>query len=306
MFPTFVLQQPLHRLARALSCALLLVGISALAVPTAAACENPATLTFSLVPTEDTAAELQLYQPLIQHLSTITGKDIDFYSPTSYASVMEAIASGWVDIAVLGPASYTLAKAQNDDIVVFATYTRHAGHMQEEGPGYRANLISRADSGIETIEQSRGTTLGLVDPASTSGHLLPMVAFAGETGEGLEDFYERIVYTGGHDLSALAVLEGRVDVAFVATHRFDNVVDRGDITLDDVNILWRSAVVPQDPFVFRTTLCEDLRESIVEAFLTAHEVPGLAPYFEAINSPRFVPMQDSDYDLIRQLQSAAD
>ena len=191
-------------------------------------------------------------------------------------------------------------------MVVFATYSRHAGHMQEEGPGYRANLISRADSGIVTIEDSRGATLGLVDPASTSGHLLPMVAFAGETGEDLEDFYGRIVYTGGHDLSALAVLEGRVDVAFVATHRFDNVVERGDITLDDVNILWRSAVVPQDPFVFRTTLCEDLRESIAEAFLTAHEVPEVAPYFEAINSPRFVAMQDSDYDLIRQLQAAAD
>ena len=284
--------------------ALLLTG--ALAAPAAAECENPETLTFSMIPTEDTAAELQLYQPLIRHLSAMTGKDIDFYSPTSYASVMEAIASGWVDIAVLGPASYTLAKAQNDDMVVFATYSRHAGHMQEEGPGYRANLISRADSGIVTIEDSRGATLGLVDPASTSGHLLPMVAFAGETGEDLEDFYGRIVYTGGHDLSALAVLEGRVDVAFVATHRFDNVVDRGDITLDDVNILWRSAVVPQDPFVFRTTLCDDLRESIAQAFLTANEVPEVAPYFEAINSPRFVAMQDSDYDLIRQLQAAAD
>ncbi len=284
--------------------ALLLAGL--FTASASAECENPDTLTFSMIPTEDTAAELQLYQPLIRHLSAVTGKDIDFYSPTSYASVMEAIASGWVDIAVLGPASYTLAKALNDDMVVFATYSRHAGHMQEEGPGYRANLISRADSGIETIEDSRGATLGLVDPASTSGHLLPMVAFAGETGEDLEEFYSRIVYTGGHDLSALAVLEGRVDVAFVATHRFDNVVERGDITLDDVNILWRSAVVPQDPFVFRTTLCEDLRENIADAFLSAHEVPEVAGYFEAINSPRFVAMQDSDYDLIRQLQAASD
>lgn len=291
---------------RKTSAALALLLTGALAAPAAAECENPDTLTFSLVPTEDTAAELQLYQPLIRHLSAVTGKPINFYSPTSYASVMEAVASGWVDIAVLGPASYTLARAQNDDVMVFATYTRHAGHMQEEGPGYRANLISRADSGIETIEESRGATLGLVDPASTSGHLLPMVAFAGETGEDLEDFYSRIVYTGGHDLSALAVLEGRVDVAFVATHRFDNVVDRGDITLEDVNILWRSAVVPQDPFVYRLGLCEDLRESIASAFLTAHEVPEIAAYFQAINSPRFVPMEDGDYDLIRQLQAAAD
>ncbi len=288
-----------------LSVALLGLTLS-LAVNVYAECEDPSTLTFSLVPTEDTAAELRLYQPLIRHLSAATGKDIDFYSPTSYASVMEAIASGWVDIAVLGPASYTLAKAHNDDMEVFATYSRYAGHMQEQGPGYRANLIARADSGITTVEESRGKTLALVDPASTSGHLLPNVAFANETGEALDDFYGRIVYSGGHDLSTIAVKEGRVDVAFVATHRFDNVVDRGDITLDEVTVLWRSAVVPQDPFVFRTVLCEDLRERIVDAFLGAHELPELADYFRAINSPRFVPMQDSDYDLIRLLQAAAD
>lgn len=285
---------------------LLATAVATSGMAVARDCQDPRTLTFSLVPTEDTARELQLYRPLIEHLEQVTGKRVDFYSPTSYASVVEALVSGWVDVAVLGPASYTLAHSLNDSIEVFATYSRFAGHMQEEGPGYRANLISKADSGIKTVEDSRGKLLGLVDPASTSGHLLPNVAFAADTGAQLDEFYSRIVYTGGHDLSALAVKEGRVDVAFVATHRFDNVVDRGDITLDDVNILWKSAVVPQDPFVYRNTLCPDLREKIVEAFLNAHEVPSVQPYFTAINSPRFVPMVDSDYDLIRALQAAAD
>lgn len=275
-------------------------------VASAAECENPKTITFSMVPTEDTAKELAIYQPLIKHLEETTGKRVDFYSPTSYASVMEALVSGWVDVAVLGPASYTQAKAMNDNILVFATYSRHAGHMQEEGPGYRANLISRAGSGIKTVEDAKGKLLGLVDPASTSGHLLPNVAFAADTGATLEEYFSRIVYTGGHDLSALAVKEGRVDVAFVATHRFDNVVDRGDITLDDVNVLWKSAVVPQDPFVYRQSLCEDLRDKIAQAFLTAHDVPSVQPYFTAINSPRFVKMADGDYDLIRDLQAKAD
>ncbi|WP_052813328.1 phosphate/phosphite/phosphonate ABC transporter substrate-binding protein [Desulfonatronum thioautotrophicum] len=270
------------------------------------ACEDPDKLTFSIVPTEDTARELQIYQPLIQYIKKMTGKDLDFYLPTSYSSVVEAIASDWVDIAVLGPASYTKANEINDNVQVFATYTRHKGYMQEEGPGYRANLISKAGSGIKTVEDAQDKVLGLVDPASTSGHLLPFVAFSAAMDTPLDEYFSRIVYTGGHDLSTLAVKEGRVDVAFVATHRFDNVVDRGDITLDDVNVLWRSEVVPQDPFVFRNSLCEDLRNNIKKSFFTAHEQKEILPYFESINSPRFIEMNDSDYDLIRRLQAASD
>lgn len=270
------------------------------------ACENPDTLTFSIVPTEDTAKELATYQPLIEHIERNTVKNVDFYSPTSYSSVVEAIVSDWVDIAVLGPASYTKANEMNNDVQVFATYTRHEGYMQEEGPGYRANLISRTGSGIKSVEDARGKVLGLVDPASTSGHLLPNVAFSAAMNTPLDEYFSRVEYTGGHDLSTLAVKEGRVDVAFVATHRFDNVVERGDIKLDDVNILWKSDVVPQDPFVMRDSLCKDIQENIKKAFMNAHEQDELDNYFEAINSPRFVPMKDSDYDLIRDLQAESD
>jgi phosphonate transport system substrate-binding protein len=269
-------------------------------------CEDPNELTFSIIPTEDTAHELELYQPIINHLSEKTGKKIDFYAPTSYTSVVEAQAAGWVDVAVHGPNSYVLATEMNDEIRVFATYARQKGHMQEEGPGYKAALISKADSGIESIEDAEGTLLGLVDPASTSGNLLPEVAFSEVIGMELREYFDDVVYTGGHDLSTIAVKEGRVDVAFVATHRFDNVVERGDITLDDVNVLWMSRVVPQDPFTYRMSLCEDLRKNIRSAFLSAHEVEDAKPFFEAVNSSRFVEMSDEDYDIIRPLRAASD
>ena len=54
--------------------------------------------------------------------------------------------------------------------------------------------------------------------------------------------------------------EGKVDAAFVATHRFDNVIDRGHVKLDDFNVLWKSPVIPQDPFVYRSDLCPELKK----------------------------------------------
>ena len=70
---------------------------------------------FSLVPTQDSLRELGYYKPILDQLGKNTGKKIEFYMPTSYASVIEAMLGNWVDIAVHGPASYVIG---NDPMMV--------------------------------------------------------------------------------------------------------------------------------------------------------------------------------------------
>lgn len=272
----------------------------------AAECEDPEALRFSIIPTEETIQELTLYKPVIDYLSAQTGKQIEFYMPTSYASVIEAMLGGWVDIGVHGPYSYVIAHEKDPSIEVFATYAKRPGHLQEEGPGYRGALITRKDSGLAKIEDLTGKVLGLTDPASTSGNLVPRVAFTKVIGQDLEDYFSKVVYTGGHDLSTMAVYEGKVDAAFVATHRFDNVVDRGLVTLEDFNVLWSSPPIPQDPFAYRNSLCDDLKAKIRETFLTLQDVPEAKQFLDNVKSNRFVEMSDADYDIIRDLKKAKD
>jgi phosphonate transport system substrate-binding protein len=135
---------------------------------------------------------------------------------------------------------------------------------------------------------------------------VPRVAFTKEIGQSLEDYFSKVVYTGGHDLSTMAVYDGKVDAAFVATHRFDNVIDRGMVKLDDFNVLWSSPPIPQDPFAYRNTLCDELKVKIRETFLTLHDVPEAEQFLDNVKSNRFVPMTDADYDIIRDLQKAKD
>ncbi|MCB1470019.1 MAG: hypothetical protein KDK08_23375, partial [Rhizobiaceae bacterium] len=51
-------------------------------------CKNPEVLRFSMIPTEETTQELALYKPMVDQLRTVTGKNVEFYLPTSYASVV--------------------------------------------------------------------------------------------------------------------------------------------------------------------------------------------------------------------------
>lgn len=286
--------------------ATLLASVVSTGALVAQECKNPEVIRFSMIPTEETTQELSLYQPLVNRIKEATGKNVEFFLPTSYASVVEAMLGGFVDLGMHGPYSYVIAQEKDPELRVIATYAKHKGQFQEEGPGYKAVLVARADSGFTTVEDLKGTVIGLTDPASTSGNLLPRVSFTKVIGAELEDYFSRVVYTGGHDLSGVAVIEGQVDAAFVATHRLDNVLDRGIASMDDYVVIWSSPVIPQDPFVVNGRLCPEIIEQIQTAFLTLNDSEEGRQYLENVNASKFVAMTDADYDIIRDLKAAKD
>lgn len=268
-------------------------------------CEDPKVLRFSIIPTEETIQELTIYKPVIDILARNTGKKIEFYMPTSYASVIEAMLGNWVDIGVHGPASYVIGNEKSKTIEVFATYAKAKGIFQEEGPGYHAVLVVKKGSKFTDVKSLKGAVVALADPASTSGNLLPRVEFAGTIGGvELEAYFSKVVYSGSHDKSAVAVHEGKADAAFVATHRLDNVINRGLAKPEDFVVLWKSRLVPQDPFTYRAQLCPELKDKIKTTFLGLHTQPAAAKFLKNLHSVKFVAMESKDYDIIRDLRKA--
>ena len=266
-------------------------------------CEDPKVLRFSLVPTQDSVRELTYYKPILDQLSKNTGKKIEFYMPTSYSSVVEALLGKWVDVAVLGPESYVIARSKEPTVEVFATYSRLKNGIQEAGPGYKAVLITKKGSKFSDIASLKGSVVALVDPASTSGGLVPEFVFPKDNKlPPLKDYFSKVVYSGGHDLGAIAVAEGKVDAAFVATHRFMETVNAGKVKQEDFNYLWYSPLLPQDPFVFRNTLCDDLKKKIVDTFMQVDQNEDGRKYLANVKSEKVVAMKDSDYNVIRDVQ----
>lgn len=265
-------------------------------------CEDPRVLKFSLVPTQDSVRELTYYKPILDQLQKNTGKRVEFYMPTSYASVIEALLGKWVDVAVLGPESYVIAKEKEPTVEVFGTYSRLKNGIQDAGPGYKAVLITKKGSKFTDVASLKGSVLALVDPASTSGGLVPEKVFPKQTNTpALKDYFSKVVYSGGHDLGAIAVAEGKVDAAFVATHRFMETVNAGKVKQEDFNYLWYSPLLPQDPFVYRNTLCDDLKKKIADTFLQVDQNEDGKKYLANVKSEKVVKMTDADYNVIRDV-----
>jgi phosphonate transport system substrate-binding protein len=280
------------------ACALLGPGLAL-----AQTCENPKVLRFSIIPTQESIRELTLYKPVMDILAKNTGKKIEFYMPTSYSSVVEALLGKWVDIAVLGPESYVIAKNQGAAIDVFATYSKKKDGAQEAGPGYKSILITKKGSKFTSVDSVKGSVMLLVDPASTSGGLIPETQFGANVIKmPLKQYFSRVAFSGGHDLSTLAVFDGKADAAFVATHRYMNAIEasKGRMKLEDFNILWTSTLLPQDPFVLRSALCPELKSQILQTFVTLDQTPDGKKYLENVDAEKFVEMKDSDYNVIRE------
>ena len=61
-------------------------------------------------------------------------------------------------------------------------------------------------------------------------------------------------------------------------------------------------LIPQDPFVYRNTLCDDLKKKIADTFLTVDQTEDGKKYLANVKSEKVVRMTDKDYDIVREAQ----
>ncbi|NWG86924.1 MAG: phosphate/phosphite/phosphonate ABC transporter substrate-binding protein [Hydrogenophilaceae bacterium] len=231
-------------------------------------CDDPNPLRFSLIPRTDLAKQLEDHRPLLQHLERTLGRKVVVIQPSSYSTVIEGLLAGTVDLASMGPASYSIARNRDPSITAFATWTMQAGTFGKAAAHtYYSLLITRRDRGLNDLAAFKGRSLSLTDPASTSGSVIPREEFGRMVGMRLEDYFGRVTYSGSHDRSIEAIRRGYADAAFVASEHLDEAIRQRRIDMGELTVLWRSSPIPHDPLVYRGKLCDGLKGKIRQAFL---------------------------------------
>lgn len=267
-----------------------------------AECTQPS-LRLAVIPKKNMQVTMREYQPLLDQLSAELKMPVDMVAVSSYESVIDAIVSGGVDIAWLGPASYIQAYLREPGIEPFASLTINQGHFTPAGHHYRALLMVRRD-GASDLDALRGASVALSDPASTSGSLVPNTGFSAQAGLPLEQFFSAVSYSGSHDKSLDALLEGRVDAAFVASVRADAYLNDDRMERDTLRVLWQSEPIYYDPYVFSARICPPLKERVREVMLTNPQ--ALAEFLDSQHASGLAPVSHAEYEaLLRVMQPDA-
>lgn len=261
--------------------------------------EQRRVLRVGFVPAENAQQVALNAQPIVLILQKELGLEIQSFVATDYTGVVEALRANKLDIAFLTPASYVLAKAEANVKVVLKSHRRGR-------PYYYAAIITHVDSGIGALEDLRNKTFAFGDPLSTSGHIFPRKMFEEKGINPVKDF-KKVIFSGGHDATVLAVLNHKVD----AGATFANFPDGKDAAwtqyLKDpkeqkkIRAIAYSEPIPSDNLVVNANLDPRLTKKIVNIFLDLSKDPaGKKMLRDLYKIDGFIPATDRDYDSVRE------
>jgi len=278
------------------------IAIGLCAVVTVACGRNASTtktLRVGFVPAEDAQQVMQNAQPLVDILRKELGMEIEPFVATDYTGIVEALRVHKLDVAFLAPASYVLAKNEADIKVILKSERKGI-------PFYYAAIITRADSGIKNLEDLRGKSFAFGDTLSTTGHVFPRKMLKERGIDPTRDL-KQILYSGGHDATVLAVLNGKVDAGATYANSPDSMDTAWMRYLKDpadvkrIRAIAFSEPIPADNLVVSGGLDPKIVKKLEEVFVElSRDAKGKKMLRDLYQIDGFVPATDQDYDSVRK------
>ena len=261
----------------------------------------PKELTFALLSTESAAEVTRRWGPIIAQLEKDLRVRIKSTTATDYRGTIEALKFKKADIGHLGPKSYVEASHNNYANVEPVVQLQLANGSL----GYRSCLIVHGESDLFSPEDIGGKTFAFNDPNSTSGYLVPSAFFMMEMGIDPQKHFGRVMFSGSHEASILAVANRKVDVASTNLPDLQQLTREGKVPRGGLRVIWVSKLIPNDPVVVRKDLPPTLKSAIQESLLSMRARHPEA--FKEIGAwvGGYVAADDAKYQVIRELNETA-
>jgi phosphonate transport system substrate-binding protein len=216
-------------------------------------------ISFGVIATDSATAQRDRWEPFFRDMEKATGLTVkSFYAP-DYAGVIEAMRFNKIQVAWYGnkAAMEAVDRASGE---VFAQVGYADGTW-----GYHALLITHKDSPYKTlddvIKNGKNINFGIGDPNSTSGFLVPSYyIFAQRKIEARDTF--KTVRNASHGANIQAILAKQLDVATNNTEDMGRLEATKPELAKEIRVVWKSPLIPSDPFVWRTDLDKATKEKI--------------------------------------------
>lgn len=267
----------------------------------------PRELVLGLVPALEAEALVENMDPLTEHLQREIGIPVRSFVPADYTGLVEALGSSRADIGMLPPFAAMLGMRRYDlEPVLISLRLGETGYQTQwltndptvcdepPVPDELGMLECHGD-----IAQVRGETIAFTDPNSTSGYLFPALQLLDAGIDPEADI--RPLFVGGHDAAVIAVRAGDVrfgtsydDARSMVLPQYPDVAER-------VIRFNHAPMIPNDGVTLRPGLPEDLRQAIIDAFMSLEATQQHLPREERVlwvlyEIDGFQPMTPDVYD----------
>jgi len=225
------------------------------------------TLNFGVVSSENEADRIARYKSFVEYMENTLRVAMKMHQATDYAGTIEALKARKLEFARFGPASYAQAW-----LVTGGKVEPLVVEMDRDGfSSYHSVIAVKVDSPYQSLDDLKGKALAYADPSSTSGYVAPAY-FLHESGVEPETFFGRTGFSGSHENSILALLNGTYDAAATwwTNDERSNVMrmeGKKMIAPGQVHYIWKSPKMPTGPWAAHTGLPAPLRAEVKAALM---------------------------------------
>lgn len=276
-----------RRCTAALAAAMLVLGAGPAAVA-------QSSLHLVLTPSQKPTDLLATGEEFGRALGTLAGIPVRVTVASDYAAVIEALRNRTADLAFVHPGGYVLASREARARIV-------AKNLWHGKASFTSRIYVRRESGITTLEQLRGKTIAFVDPASSSGYIYPMVLLIKRglvTNRDPKTFFREVVFSGAHDASMRALLNGHVDaIASFDMAREQYLKDPAE--RDRLIVVAETEPIPEAGIAARDGLDPAVVARVRAALLQIRGPAHAALLKRLYDIDGFEPADDRDYDPVR-------
>jgi phosphonate transport system substrate-binding protein len=224
-------------------------------------------ITLGVITSENEADRIQRYKPVRAYMEKELKVKVNWRTATDYAGIIEGVKAKKVQLAYFGPASYSKCW-----IVTKGKVIPLVGELDSRGDfGYHSVVIVKTDSIYKSIDDLKGKKLAFADPNSTSGHQAPRY-FLTEAGYNPDVFFGTTGFSGSHENSVMALLNGTYDAAATwwRSEEYSNpkrMEMKKMIPEGKWRIIWKSPKLPASPWAVPAYLPEQMRTDLQNALL---------------------------------------
>ncbi|MBF2068055.1 MAG: phosphate/phosphite/phosphonate ABC transporter substrate-binding protein [Calothrix sp. C42_A2020_038] len=251
-------------------------------------------LRVGVLPTQNKEVQSLQIKPIHKYLEKTLGMQIDFLVAKNYKDMVDLIVAEKVDISYVGAVSYLEALERGAKVKpLVAPIDKHTGR-----PWYRACIIVKTSSGINTLQDLKGKRIAFVNKSSTSGYLMPVAHFK-KLGIDLRDF-KQVLFPGTYAKTEAALEDGIVDAIATNIPSYLKRQKIGKLTPQNSKVLWESVPVPHSPIIMSQKLPPQLITRLKAAFIKA---PSNIEDIVGADVDGYTLVEDSDYQPIRKLRN---
>lgn len=269
-------------------------------------------LEVQFVPTNNDGSMQAKTKPFAEYLSKKLDREVNVTLATDYSTIVEAMASGKVDLGIMPPSAYVQARKQDAAKALLSSqlvkYNVETG-LPEEGElssSFKGEILVRADSDMKELADLKGKKIATLSPNSASGYIYPIV----ELREAGIDTNKDVTLTVVNDLPSeiTAVLNGQQDAAFVfqgARNVFASKFADNDL-FKDLRVLYLTeGNIPNDAIAVQPSMDEALQEKIKEAFLAMPEDEAGKEAMSMWSHLGYAEANEADYDTVEDYNEKA-